>query len=272
MYEVTHEGESTAARTSASIGARTSSTADLFTHQTIATIHAIIATPTFVFSFGNVWALALRLGVEPWAAPLIGPHYLSLYAGDPTRLRPARRLLTFSGLATLALGVAEPIAQGLYARAAFDAVPPLLLPGRAEAGPALLRDIQVRSDCLNDAAAGRPMAGADSAAGQIKTASTVRQSDPKCGRAAPNCRAELLERATRLEEEHGLPHGRPSCDNLGRELAIGTAEGRHLVRVLRSQPVRRLDPLRGHPDSAAGTFLPDERPIVRAASSAAGVS
>ncbi|MCF2529707.1 hypothetical protein [Yinghuangia soli] len=28
---------------------------------------------TFLFGFGNVWALALRLGVFSWVAPLVAP-------------------------------------------------------------------------------------------------------------------------------------------------------------------------------------------------------
>jgi hypothetical protein len=28
---------------------------------------------TFLFGFGNVWPLALRLGVPPWVAPLVAP-------------------------------------------------------------------------------------------------------------------------------------------------------------------------------------------------------
>ncbi|MFE1961500.1 hypothetical protein [Streptomyces sp. NPDC059479] len=28
---------------------------------------------TFLFGFGNVWTLALRLGVPPWVAPLVAP-------------------------------------------------------------------------------------------------------------------------------------------------------------------------------------------------------
>ncbi|WP_327434456.1 hypothetical protein [Streptomyces sp. NBC_01236] len=28
---------------------------------------------TFLFGFGNVWALALHLGVTPWVAPPVAP-------------------------------------------------------------------------------------------------------------------------------------------------------------------------------------------------------
>jgi hypothetical protein len=64
---------------------------------------------TFLFGFGNVWTLALRLGVPPWVAPLVAPavdlsvmalllatRYLALHGGSREELRPARRLLVFS--------------------------------------------------------------------------------------------------------------------------------------------------------------------------------
>ncbi|MGW4075792.1 hypothetical protein ACWELB_20160 [Streptomyces asiaticus] len=34
---------------------------------------AVVVGLTFLFGFGNVWTLALRLGVPPWAAPLVAP-------------------------------------------------------------------------------------------------------------------------------------------------------------------------------------------------------
>jgi hypothetical protein len=45
------------------------------------------------------------------------------------QLRPARRLLIFASVVTLALNVAEPLVAGDYGKAAFDAVGPLLLIG-----------------------------------------------------------------------------------------------------------------------------------------------
>ncbi|MFI6581815.1 hypothetical protein [Embleya sp. NPDC050493] len=59
---------------------------------------------TFLFGFGNVWALALRLEVTPWVAPLVAPavdlsilglllavRHLALTEAPPEQLRPARR-------------------------------------------------------------------------------------------------------------------------------------------------------------------------------------
>lgn len=97
-----------------------------------------IARLTFTFSFGNCWALGLRLGVTPWLAPLVGPsvdlsvigllvgiRHMQLRGVQPPELRPARILLAFSGLATLALNIAEPLAAGSPGRGAYDSIPPL---------------------------------------------------------------------------------------------------------------------------------------------------
>jgi len=45
----------------------------------------------------------------------------------PELLRPARRLLVFSSVVTLALNIAEPVIAGDYGKAAFDAVGSLRL-------------------------------------------------------------------------------------------------------------------------------------------------
>ncbi len=95
----------------------------------------IIAGLAFVFSFGNVWALALRLGVPGPIAPLIAPmvdlsvvgllvalRYLSLHGVPVEQIKGATRLMHLSGLLTLVLNVAEPIVAGHYGRAGL-AVP-----------------------------------------------------------------------------------------------------------------------------------------------------
>lgn len=90
---------------------------------------------TFLFGFGNVLNLALRLGVPVWVAPLVAPavdlsilglllgtRHLALHDATTAQLRPARRLLIFASLATLALNVADPLTAGDVGKAAFDAV------------------------------------------------------------------------------------------------------------------------------------------------------
>ncbi|USQ89279.1 DUF2637 domain-containing protein [Streptomyces phaeoluteigriseus] len=127
-------------------------TEDRITQRTITAVMIVIAALAFVFSFGNVWSLALRLGVPDPIAPLIAPmvdlsvvgllvalRYLSLRGLPADQMTAATRLMHFSGLLTLALNVAEPIVAGHYGRAAVDAVAPLLLLGWGSVGPQLLR-------------------------------------------------------------------------------------------------------------------------------------
>ncbi|MFE4262930.1 DUF2637 domain-containing protein [Streptomyces sp. NPDC056883] len=125
---------------------------DRITQRTVTVVMAIIAALAFVFSFGNVWNLALRLGVPGPVAPLIAPmvdlsvvgllvalRYLSLRGVPAADLKGATRLMHASGFFTLALNIAEPIIAGHYGRACVDAVAPLLLLGWGAVGPALLR-------------------------------------------------------------------------------------------------------------------------------------
>ncbi len=110
-------------------------------------IVGVIVALTFLFGFGNVFTLALRLGVPVWVAPLVAPavdlsvvglliaiRYLSLRGAPDDVIRPARRLLLASSVVTLALNVAEPLIVGEVGKALFDAVGPLLLIGWAEVG------------------------------------------------------------------------------------------------------------------------------------------
>lgn len=125
---------------------------DRMTQRTVTVVMAIIAALAFVFSFGNVWSLALRLGVPGPVAPLIAPmvdlsvvgllvalRYLSLRGVPAGDLKAATRLMHASGFFTLALNVAEPVIAKHYGRACVDAVAPLLLLGWGAVGPALLR-------------------------------------------------------------------------------------------------------------------------------------
>jgi len=141
---------------------------DRITQRTVTVVMGIIALLAFVFSFGNVWALALRLGVPAPIAPLIAPmvdlsvvgllaalRYLSLRGVPPEHMKAATRLMHVSGLLTLALNVAEPIVAGHYGRAAIDTVAPLLLLGWGAVGPQLLRSFH---SVATDAAATAPAA------------------------------------------------------------------------------------------------------------------
>ncbi|MQS16203.1 DUF2637 domain-containing protein [Streptomyces kaniharaensis] len=131
---------------------------DRLTQRTVTVVMAVIALLAFVFSFGNVWALALRLGVPHPIAPLIAPmvdlsvigllvglRLLSLRGVPQQELTAATRLMHLCGLLTLALNVAEPLVAGHYGRAAVDAVAPLLLLGWGQVGPQFLRHFHTLS-------------------------------------------------------------------------------------------------------------------------------
>ncbi|MFE1788991.1 DUF2637 domain-containing protein [Streptomyces sp. NPDC059525] len=122
-----------------------------FTRHTVTVVMAIIAALAFVFSFGNVWALALRLGVPRPIAPLIAPmvdlsvvgllvalRFLALRSVPAHELMAGTRLLHLCGVLTLALNTAEPLLTGHYGRACLDTVAPLLLLGWGRVGPAFL--------------------------------------------------------------------------------------------------------------------------------------
>jgi len=84
-------------------------------------IVGVVVALTFLFGFGNVLALGLRLGVPMWVAPLVAPavdlsvvglllgsRQLAVNGGPVEVLRSARRLLIFASIVTLALNIAEP--------------------------------------------------------------------------------------------------------------------------------------------------------------------
>ncbi len=164
---------------------------------------------TFLFGFGNVLALALRLGVPVWVAPLVAPavdltvvallvavRRLSSCGASPATLRSARWLLVGASVVTLALNVAEPLAAGEVGKALFDAVGPLLLIGWSEVGPGLLQalvgvrgSVEQRAD---ESEAGQPGPSAENPGER-----TV-ELDP-----------DLVERARQIDAEHRARHQRP---------------------------------------------------------------
>lgn len=203
-------------------------TDQLLVFRWVTLIMAAVVGLTFLFGFGNVWSLALRLGVPPWVAPLVAPavdlsvlglllaiRYLTLYGASSEQLRPARRLLVFCSALTLALNVAEPLATGHYGRAAFDAVGPLLLIGWAEVGPGLLQTI---------------------GSVQHTTAQPPHRSRASARhRAAAAPEDSLLARARQADARHRRVHQRPiSAETLRKELHVGAARSRMLVATLRS--------------------------------------
>jgi hypothetical protein len=220
---------------------------ETFTLYAITVILTVIAALTFAFSFGNTWTVGLTLGVDPWIAPLVGPavdlsvvglltgiQYTVSHGVGLDRLRPARALLAFCGLATLALNVAEPLARRDYGKAAFEVVGPILLVGWSEVGPALLREIHTaRTGPL-----GSPELGAaESDSSERAAVRASNRTRPRAPRPARTTQSDpdLLRTARKIDQNHRAHHGRPiSAENLRRDLAIGTSRARALVKVLRT--------------------------------------
>ncbi len=206
---------------------------------------------TFLFGFGNVWTLALRLGVPLWVAPLVAPavdlsvmglllatRYLALHGARPEQLRPARRLLVFPSLMTLALNVTDPLLAGQMGKAAFDAVGPLLLIGWAEVGPGLLQAIAGAHDArptkeqrlVHNAA--QEEVAPDSGCDKSILPSRI---DPDLGESRMAPGDDLLERARQEDARHWETFQRPiSAETLRKRLHIGAARSRMLVAAVRS--------------------------------------
>lgn len=214
---------------------------------------------TFLFGFGNVLNLALRLGVPLWVAPLVAPavdlsilglllgtRHLALTGASAEVLRPARRLLIFASVVTLALNVADPFVAGEYGKAAFDAVGPLLLIGWAEVGPGFLQAIGTThpsetvavASCV---AAVEPRSGeAKELVGAPEQSEGRRQdlSPTELDQRVPRGRPleVLLELARQEDAAHRATHQKPiSADTLRVRLGIGATPARRLVKIVRSE-------------------------------------
>ncbi|ORT58192.1 hypothetical protein [Streptomyces sp. CB03238] len=108
----------------------------------------------FAFDFGNVWALAARLGVpaevQPLTAPavtisylalMVGQQYLALRGWTNRELRKPRLWLLLIGVMTYALNCGDAFMREAYGEAAFDAVMPTLLLMWGELAPWLMRQV-----------------------------------------------------------------------------------------------------------------------------------
>jgi hypothetical protein len=231
----------------------------------VTAIMGVVVGLTFLFGFGNVLNLALRLGVPVWVAPLVAPavdlsilglllgsRHLALAGVTSTQLRPARRLLIFASVVTLALNVADPMVAGQYGKAAFDAVGPLLLIGWAEVGPDLLRalatarrpveathdEVQPVHTRLADEPLSRQVPRESSKDGAKRNGPAA---DKRSNRSASGTvDDDVLERAREEDARHWDVHRRPiSADTLRRKLRIGAARSRLLVAVIRADSRER---------------------------------
>ncbi|MFE5995283.1 DUF2637 domain-containing protein [Streptomyces sp. NPDC056454] len=224
-----------------------------FTRRTVTVVMAVIAALAFVFSYGNVWALALRLGVPHPIAPLIAPmvdlsvvgllvalRFLALRGVPKVELRASTRLLHLCGLLTLALNTAEPLLAGRYGRACLDTVAPLLLLGWGHAGPAFLAQFHTLTGPtppLEAATASVSEPVPDKApAPELPTPAPVEDLEPapapstalpvaiaKATRPAsgPALPAALLDAARRIADTHHAEHGAPiTAAHLGTRMGI----------------------------------------------------
>jgi hypothetical protein len=231
------------------------------TRMAVTTITGVIAALAFVFSFGNVAALAAYLHVPLYIGWLVGPavdlsvvglligiRYLSLHGYTDKQLAKPRRLLAMCGVLTMALNTAESICTQNYGTAAFDAVAPALLLGWSENGPWLLRQIYTVRTQL--AASGvEPSAPAPAAADQAPLPSGVPVPDltktapvePPAGQDGPAPQPQagddsLLNRARALDNAHRRANGRPiSRDRLRSELRIARDRAGELRQLLHAE-------------------------------------
>ncbi|WP_433274861.1 hypothetical protein ACQPZF_35780 [Actinosynnema sp. CS-041913] len=200
---------------------------------------------TFLFGFGNVLNLAIRLGVPVWVAPLVAPavdltvlglmlgiRHLAFSGATVAQLRPARRLLMFASLVTMALNVAEPVAAGQYGKAAFDAVGPLLLIGWAEVGPGLLQAMAESCGKSTGLPVDRVVhMGID---GRADTVGSCTERPASSGQGKP-IDDDLLERARQEDARHWKQHRRPiSAEKLRKRLGVGARRSRILVSIIRT--------------------------------------
>ncbi|ARP70331.1 DUF2637 domain-containing protein [Streptomyces pluripotens] len=226
-------------------------TEERFTRRTVTVVMAVIAALAFVFSFGNVWALALRLGVPHPIAPLIAPmvdlsvvgllvalRFLALRGVPKAELRAGTRLLHLCGLLTLALNTAEPLLTGRYGRACLDTVAPLLLLGWGHVGPAFLAQFHTLthptpppeaatasvSELVPDEAPApepptpTPIEELEPTPAPAPPAAVAKATRPASSPALP---AALLDAARRIADSHHAEHGTPiTAAHLGTRMGI----------------------------------------------------
>ncbi|WP_261556283.1 hypothetical protein [Frankia tisae] len=231
----------------------------------VTVIMVVVVGLTFAFGFGNVWQLGLRLGVPIWVAPLVAPavdlsvvglllgtRHLALQGAPAELLRPARRLLVFSSVVTLALNIAEPVIAGDYGKAAFDAVGPALLIGWSEVGPGLLRAMRhptttttqpapepERMDESAELTAVPVAPPVDGSTGAVASAVPAQRTPDRAGAVMEGA---LLDRARHEDARYWEEHRRPiSADELRKRLKVGSKRSRALVAQLRTDAHRVLE-------------------------------
>ncbi|MYW92377.1 hypothetical protein G3I59_31995 [Amycolatopsis rubida] len=207
---------------------------------------------TFLFGFGNVLNLALKLQVPAFVAPLVAPavdltvlgllvgtRQLALSGASEEVLRPARRLLLAASVVTLLLNVADPVFAGQWGKAAFDSVGPLLLIGVCEAGPGLLRALSVTNTDLGYDPLPTP-SSVDPANGRAKetpgavTLQCEQYVEVPSRRWVDDLDEKLVQRARQADADHWQRFRRPiSAETLRKQLRVGSRTSRALVALVR---------------------------------------
>jgi hypothetical protein len=221
------------------------------TRDVVTVIMGIVVGLTFLFGFGNVLSLGLRLGVSVWVAPLVAPavdlsvvallvatRHLATRGATSEALRPARQLLMFSSVVTLALNVADPLIAGEWGKAAFDSVGPLLLIGWAHVGPDLLLAL---GRCPTSTQVEEvPVLAEYGDGGEVCLGERVSEPDVGAGETVRKADGvwpgDLLARARAVDAKHRAVHQRPvSAETLRRELRVGAHRARALVDEVRRE-------------------------------------
>jgi hypothetical protein len=204
----------------------------------VSAVMGVVVGLTFLFGFGNVLDLGLRLGVPAYVAPLVAPavdltvvglllgtRHLAVHGASGVVLRPAKRLLLVASAVTLGLNVADPLLSAQWGKAAFDAVGPLLLIGWSEVGPALLGAMNMVQSSTSEVPESVPATGpaVDEIPGSERHGLVAVADD-------------LLERARVEDDRHWAEHCRPiSAETLRQRLQIGAGRSRALVKAVRSE-------------------------------------
>ncbi|WP_409468062.1 hypothetical protein [Streptomyces sp. HC307] len=221
----------------------------------VTTITGTVVGLAFLFGFGNVWTLALRLGVSGGVAPLVAPavdlsvvalllaiRYLALSGAPAAALRPARRLLLLTQSADTGpqrhrAAARRRVRAGGLRRGRSPAPD---RPGRGR--PRLLQAIS--GICAGTAEA--PTASEDRLGRSGRRLHRI-QSEQIA--ALGDDGDELLARARAEDALHWQIHRRPiSAETLRKRLHIGAARSRSLVAILRTadapedKPVLRTVP------------------------------
>jgi hypothetical protein len=141
------------------------------------------------------------------------------------------------------LNVADPVFAGLWGKAAFDSVGPLLLIGWAEAGPGFLRALSMASSDAGSAwsPGSSPTAPVGSHLEQVVRGPIGPALSGQVGaatRESAELDERLVERARRADAEHWRRCKRPiSAETLRKQLRVGATTSRVLVAVVRSENV-----------------------------------